>query len=86
MTTTFKVVEFYRNCITNSLNSSTSLANGSLVSSPVKNGFLDEPTSPSARINSLGFNVIGGYLTGIPATVYDLAIGSNGKLIKVGSI
>lgn len=94
MTTTFKVVEFYRNSIASSLNgtlnninTSTSLLNGSLVSSPIKNGCLNETASPNGKLihstNSLGFNVVGGYLTDIPATIYDLANSSNGKLIKV---
>ena len=88
MTATFKVVEFYRNNnhnnnnnINNSINTSNAAADDTMV---------DVTKLPPALIPSfnliygtLGFNVLGGYLTDIPATVIDVAVNSSGKSAKV---
>jgi hypothetical protein len=78
MTTTFKVVEFYRNTLSNGYTSddSSSIQSGS--TKPKGNGTATLTRSESINIsnsivyNTLGFNVIGGYLSEIPVTVVDV--------------
>ena len=139
MTTTFKVVEFYRNNNSiNNFNSSSnlntnnnnnnnnnsnnvnntitlvnannlnekkenllkkSLSNSNslgLIESPAKNATKTTTTTTTTQIqilnnnhifSSLGFNVIGGYLTEIPATIVDIDFNaSNAKLLKVTNL
>ena len=135
MTTTFKVVEFYRNnnnnnninanntnhnfnsasnllnatsqhyankedpiavAATASIKKSYSSSNANHVAQLIKNVNAETETNNHANNNnnnnnshifsSLGFNVIGGYLTDIPATIIDIdcnTTSSNGKQIKV---
>ena len=109
MTTTFKVVEFYRN---NNNSSSNLIANANNLNEKNDNTLkkstsnsnnitsIESPTkktTPKAHIqllnnnhifSSLGFNVIGGYLTDIPATIADVNFNnaSNSKLPKVRKV
>ena len=134
MTTTFKVVEFYRNnnnnnnnnnnannttnhnfnsasnllnatsqhyankedpiaiAATSSIKKSYSSSNANHVAQLIKSANAETDTNNHAINNnshifsSLGFNVIGGYLTDIPATIIDIdcnTTSSNGKQIKV---
>jgi hypothetical protein len=101
MTATFKVVEFYRNKqINNNLNNSNNNTNNDNNNSIINDEFTclnnqsilnsnKIPTGLIASFNavyaSLGFNVIGGYSTDIPATIIDIAEDPNGRLTKVGS-
>ena len=124
MTTTFKVVEFYRNNNSNNNNSSSNLnnsnninhsatANANILNDKNENslkksssnsnnvvGLTESPTQNSSAtktqtqllnnnhiFSSLGFNVVGGYLTDIPATIVDIDFNvSNSKLLKVRKI
>ncbi|CAF0890922.1 unnamed protein product [Brachionus calyciflorus] len=71
LTTTFKVVEIYRN------NSSSSLLN------PTVQVTDDLNENRSTQIyNLLGFNLIGGYSTDLPITIVDI-LNQNGKTPKV---
>ena len=40
-------------------------------------------SSSNLLYNSLGFNVLGGYLTNMPATIVDISSSLNSKLVKV---
>lgn len=72
MTTTFKVVEIYRNN-----NGSTNLDLSCIQ---------DETNKHSTQIvNLLGFNLVGGYSTELPITITDI-LNQNGKNVKVKSI
>ena len=94
MTATFKVVEFYRNNNTttnNNINNSINTSNTTADDSPSSvNTKVDTTKLPPGLISSfnliygtLGFNVLGGYLTDIPATVIDVAVNASGKSAKV---
>lgn len=94
MTATFKVVEFYRNKQINSNNNNennNSITNDDstiVLSNQSKLLNADKiPAGLVASFNSiyasLGFNVVGGYSTDIPATIIDIADDPNGKLLKV---
>ena len=89
MTTIVKVVEFYRNSnlnlnssniITNNDNDSLSKINGSTSALSRSNSI---SISNNIVYNTLGFNVIGGYLSEIPATIVDVNPNGNGKVTKV---
>jgi hypothetical protein len=82
--TTFKVVEFYRN------NNANSVLNSSILNSSMGSTDLDKTLSPTKTAlgnqlvyNILGFNIVGGYSTEIPATIVDVARNTNGKPVKV---
>lgn len=87
MATTFKVVEFYRSNNTTSSNLNDSLNVSS--SNDLNNGNTSLSESNANKngmnplYNSLGFNVLGGYLTSFPATIVNLSSNINAKLNKV---
>ena len=83
MTTTFKVVEFYRN---NNLSNGTGNENNINTINHTLNGntVQDQDNNLSNSIyTSFGFSVLGGYSSDLPITIVDLAPSSNGKPIKV---
>lgn len=95
MTATFKVVEFYRNKQINANNTNNNENNNSIINDESSIVLSNQsllnadkiPVGLVASFNSiyasLGFNVVGGYSTDIPATIIDIADDPNGKLIKV---
>ncbi len=94
MTATFKVAEFYRNNNNNNNNNNITNALNNLISSELINfqttnlnvNKIPVHLIPSFNLiySTLGFNVLGGYLTDIPATIIDVALNANGKLpVKV---
>ncbi len=88
--TTFKVVEFYRNnnIPSNIINNTTESSIYDLNKNP--NGTANVTLSRSNSINisnnivynTLGFNVIGGYLSEIPVTIVDVSNCLNGSKIS----
>ena len=66
MTTTFKVVEFYRN--NSALNLDTSTTTSSSSSSLISNG-----TANNSLYKILGFSIVGGYLADVPATLTNVS-------------
>ena len=78
MTTTFKVVEFYRN---------NSLTTGSESTTSTNNGALVAESASSDQTNviqtTFGFSVLGGYSTDLPITILEVVSQANGKTVKV---
>lgn len=97
MTATFKVVEFYRNKEINSNytnnnheNNNSIINDDSTIVLSNQSKLLNADKIPAGLVASfnsiyasLGFIVVGGYSTDIPATIIDIADDPNGKLIKV---
>lgn len=94
MTATFKVVEFYRNNNKNNTNNTVINENNNQSEENsnyiINNSKLLTKNIPAALVasfnliyDSLGFNVIGGYSTDIPATIIDVAASTHGKAAKV---
>ena len=74
MTTTFKVVEFYRNNNTAAVTAAAAVES----TKPSLNGLQNSPckisnSSINVVYNILGFHIVGGYGTDIPATCVDIA-------------
>lgn len=65
MTTTFKVVEFYRN------NSALNLDSLSLTTTTP--GLGSNGTANNSLYNILGFSIVGGYLADVPATITNVS-------------
>ena len=72
--------------ISASSDTTTRNGGGGVVKSPTALGAIESSAKNSSSnllYNSLGFNVLGGYLTNMPATIVDISSSLNSKLVKV---